>query len=92
MTRRQRQCKNCGGKSLSNISLCKNCQRGPGSVNVSDRQEEADIVNYDEEMEDFRDELSEMYSRSDDDGWAYADDPCEDMADPNWRKLFRRDL
>ena len=79
-------CKGCGGKRHSDFSLCLKCRKSQVVVDQIGYDEDSDIVDYDEAMEIYREELGRMQNRDDDDGWAYADDPLERQS---WEEICR---
>jgi len=74
-------CEGCGRDTISISRICIKCSSGRHSIGMGE--------NIRDGIGEYEDELSNMFSRSDDDGWAYADDPAEKQADPSWRKLMR---
>lgn len=76
MTKRRGVCQECGTLCKSIKLICRTCYAIELEQERGYVEENEDIVQAN--LDDYREELSEMHARSDDDGWAYADDTLEE--------------
>lgn len=90
MTKRRGTCHQCGAQCKSTKLICRTCHAIELEQGRGDVDEDEDIVQAN--LDDYREELSEMHARSDDDGWAYADDPTERRADPSPMRILREGI
>lgn len=86
---KRRFCKECGISTMSKVGICGDCLVDPHVQAIVAAEIDDDVMRYNEAMEDYRDEIGLMHARSDDDGWAYADDPGERRADPSPMRILR---